>query len=579
LSKIKEAQNAFADSGGVDVSSKSIAKADSSDTTASIDTEQLNGDDRESKDGFYESASSGFDSMFSLSAIEHALENARDNIFVADYVTKMFTYNSIDNVYKDNKDEKKSLTGIEFSEANNVLYGAEVEYVIFGKSSASDNVKSAKNMILIIRIVANTGYAVTSSQVDIVTRPIALGIQVASGGIIPYKVPELLMETAIAVAESYIDLGMMMDGKSVAVIKSDDTWVLSPKGLMNISKDLIKDASTKIIKKTENYVVSSVTDLVNNAGSYVEIKTEDLVTEMKNTIDGKVESALAGLGNTITCAVNGEINKITTNVTTGAETSANAIIDQVIAKGKSYITSLYGDKNECVQNILNKALEVIEVKLRTKYSSMIDEAVNAVNSASEDAISKINKVSEDIQEEINTIVQEKTGGIAETITSNVNKMVDDYTKLINSTISEKGEAFADDVIDKTNSFIDKTFDSIPTEVDVGTTSVSSSTGLASMLKFSYLDYLRVFLFMKLAGDGGDGGPVIERIGDLIEINMAAQDGYSGYKISNSYTYIQFRATAVYKPTFISQEKLVRKIQEGASVIERYTVNYSSILGY
>ena len=196
-------------------------------------------------------------------------KSIRDNAYAITYIMGMFSYDtftneglwklqSLDNrkknigllnykVYYDDDDIKeqwasedldfrmnKSLTNKMICRENNAAWEAEVEYILYGKSKCSDNVRAAYTSILFLRMVVNTISAFvlffptnpedpTSALLD----SIASLISTACLGIIPPPVWKALLVVILALAESGIDLARLAAGFPLPIYKkSRENWYL-----------------------------------------------------------------------------------------------------------------------------------------------------------------------------------------------------------------------------------------------------------------------------------------------------------------------------------------------------------------
>ena len=104
-----------------------------------------------------------------------------------------------------------------------------------------------------------------------------------------------------------------------------------------------------------------------------------------------------------------------------------------------------------------------------------------------------------------------------------------------------------------------------------------NTGIASLLSFSYSDYLRLFLMIGLyTNEEG----IILRTADVIQANMAIQPGNDdGYRLSNSAAYVELSATIQVKPTLLALPLFADIEGNPSAQTNWYTIQYYDIKGY
>lgn len=201
------------------------------------------------------------------SLVNMEFSGMRDSLYATEYVMDMFSYATYENeglynLYKDNnngnapkttdayntvRDEWKTdditkkynqtLTNKKINAENNVLYGAEAEYILYGKTN-SENLKSAYGDIFTIRFLLNTlsgflnfwtaGKNITATTIDAV----ALGISGATCGVVPVPVIKVVAIMLLTAFETAKDLDRLQNGFPVELYKKDDTqWNFTLTGL------------------------------------------------------------------------------------------------------------------------------------------------------------------------------------------------------------------------------------------------------------------------------------------------------------------------------------------------------------
>ena len=135
----------------------------------------------------------------------------------------------------------KSLTNKMINKGNNVAYGAEVEYILYGGRDGkgnADNVKSVYSNIYEIRYAMNlvSGFAnfwsPTKNSTAAAIEAVARAIQLATSGIIPASVTKVVVIPILTAFETSKDLDRLEAGFPVELYKSSgsDWWIKVPDG-------------------------------------------------------------------------------------------------------------------------------------------------------------------------------------------------------------------------------------------------------------------------------------------------------------------------------------------------------------
>lgn len=112
----------------------------------------------------------------------------------------------------------------------------EMEYLISGKSTDQDNLKSVVYKLLAIRFALNYSYLLSSGEKQAEAYALAAAISNV-GSVVPGVIEgvKLLLLAAWAYGEAIVDLRSLLSGKKVPLIKTDATWQLSLSNLGSLS--------------------------------------------------------------------------------------------------------------------------------------------------------------------------------------------------------------------------------------------------------------------------------------------------------------------------------------------------------
>lgn len=112
----------------------------------------------------------------------------------------------------------------------------EVEYLIGGKSSDIENLKSVVNQILFLREVSNFLYLTSNADKVEEAGIIALTIAGVSANPVIIEAVKTGIIAAWALAESVLDVRALLQGKKIALLKSDSTWTLEISHIGNVAE-------------------------------------------------------------------------------------------------------------------------------------------------------------------------------------------------------------------------------------------------------------------------------------------------------------------------------------------------------
>lgn len=266
-SQYKTSKNEIANNTSVGLPSKSI------DT---VENEVQGFDEGQSKkDVTMGTASDNLQNMFA--ALGDKLKGARDDFYTLDYVMHMFTHDvtakeamydiarengkdvaTLEKTIASQKDSdiisqfedtkitnsyNHTMTNKLLSTENNYSYGNEIEYIIFGKTNASNKAKSW-GTIYAIRFALNSVYCFKEFYKDKTISLTAASISAATCGVVPVTLVKIAILLALVATESLNDLAMMKTGMPVALFKSKESWVCSLEGIIdNVKDDLSKGES------------------------------------------------------------------------------------------------------------------------------------------------------------------------------------------------------------------------------------------------------------------------------------------------------------------------------------------------
>ncbi len=521
------------------------------------------GDDAASK------SSSALSSLFSegfLSAIKKMGTDLRDNLYVADYVISMFSYDTVESEFKNkNKNAQLnllSLTKESINEKNNYAYGKEVEYVIYGGSNTSNTAK-AYGTIYGIRFGFNLIYAFMDSSIRDTAFAVATPISAATLGVIPVPLIQSVIIIAIACCESGLDLASIRDGNAVPLFKNQNTWKTSVKGIITTAKSAVGSA----LKETASTVIDGGMEMLN---TYLDKTDEELNAIISEKGDDIISSVSSAYDTIVTNNANIAIQKLTTLCNNAIEESyldiemtTEEIEQKVIAELDNWIKSEGQNSNKSDLAYIAKKEAVNIIK-----SQHVGKVLSVIKSSKEQAKSSVQSVANDISSVLDAVRKD----LVEKTILNASSAISSYKSEMIKKIGSSMQEGADSLKNTLNTQLDGIFGN-SSSATAGSNDVS---GISSLLEFSYSDYLRLFLIIGMySGQQG----ILLRTADVIQANISHVTGNSSYRLSNSAIYVEVSATVLVKPILVGLPIFAEMTDNAATNTKWYTINYNAIKGY
>jgi len=162
--------------------------------------------------------------------LDYNIEELQADLWVVEYI-----FNNFSHYYESYVEDGSRLTysGLRISSENNVAYGAETEYIIYGltglwggtvKIDEESNVQNAIYQMFNYRFMSNAVYAFSSSTVKAMAYPYAMKLSEISDKKLSYESAENMFVLLLAMQESLIDMIHIENGETVAMVKNADTW-------------------------------------------------------------------------------------------------------------------------------------------------------------------------------------------------------------------------------------------------------------------------------------------------------------------------------------------------------------------
>ncbi len=556
------------DSGSISTSNSITAtysKGSGTTSSASIDTGE----------NAVSSASTGLDGMFKnlTSALLNLGTDLRDKLYVSDYILSMFSYDTIENENKiENENRAKNggtskekelmtLTLTPIDAEHNYAYGREVEYIIYGGSN-SENLTKTYGSIFAIRLAFNLIYAFMSSEVRDTALALATPISAATLGIIPVPLIQAIIIIGAACCESGLDLQELKEGEKIPLFKSKDSWRTSIGGLVGMAEEKAKEVLKEVAGEAVDLGAQKLGELLDKTDE----ELEQMISNGEDEISGYVGEAYDDL---IKRHAETAIQKLSTLVN-------NAIEQQMIEPNTDmveYVSSglddwlaqekAAGDPSSIEITIKEEAVKIIK-------DSFIQPYIEAVKNVGNDASATVDQYGTTILSKIDEIKGQILGKI-----NQAGGKIQEYR----GKMMEKVRNSMKDGAESLKNTINEELDGIMGGGSSASGAISgdaNDTGVASLLSFSYSDYLRLFLMIGLYSD--EEG-VLLRTADTIRSNMILATGDDKYDLKNSAVYVKATATVQVKPTLLALPLFADVENNPKDDTGWYTLTLEDVRGY
>ena len=543
--------------------------------------------------------------MFSYSTYEAEIAVANDN--EASPFASWYEWSADENKYKLKSDfstdysnssqmlkDARTLTKVSINPNANYLYGQEVEYIIYGDGG----VAKSYGTIYMLRFALNTVYAFTDAQIGNITTAAATAL-FGTPPLTPLiPVAKIAMTIGLALAESAYDLYQLKCGDEIPLMKNNNTWVMKPSSAAKaVAGEIIEyavveaiDQGVKVLNDALEMTDEELQKLINEGGDAFEnlegAATENTIKEIKNYGNQAVQ----------------EIVNICNNVT------SEAMEHEGYQKGQT-------------SEKISAAIQKLDAWLATQGSSTSDVVYLAKKTAVDylkqnngeaigelfDAIDNVSGVQSN--EDLADLINRKLGDIQ----TAVDKKIDDLSEQAGNALSEFKNSAMQKLKDAAAQGAESLRNSLKEQIGAAFgTSSSKGTGtnnvVSSLLSWQYSDYLQLFL---LIGIVASPESILLRTADVIELNMQQIDGNLGYievttekevsrlwglikytetettkqanaaafKLSNSYTYLNVKATIEVKPMMLTLPLLGDTVKSQLTGTNWYQITYEGTMGY
>ncbi len=482
------------------------------------------------------------------------LAKGRDKLYLSEYATQMFSYYTVDKPGDGGEPAvKKMLSGYPLTADNNAMYKAEVEYILWGNPSGTEDVKYTLTTIFGIRFLLNSLYAFTG---DPEIRQFTLALATSIAGWTGFGVPlvQSVLIIGFALAETSLDMKALVDGKSVPIYKSTSTWQIKPTAM---GKQMIGQAINDAGSAAKNFLYDKLDELTdatkeafrNRLSEFASETAENLASVAAAAVLTPVQERLIGM----------------VNVVTADRDKISGDIRRAIQELKGSIAS---EPDSIAKEMKLAAADYFESRLTGRIVSAIQGVQNTELS------------NDEITKQIVTELEACRNALRTALLGKAKQLVEAECQAVNQALDSGNEA----IQEKTS----EAFDRMLMRIDCGVSFADTSsvqvdggkgrTSGAAALTMNYKEYLWLFIAVKSIQSEED---MLRRIGTLIEANLASSNtAPSGnFRIQNAFTFIELDAKADLSTTFFAMPV---PVSGGGSVTlgqDQYAIGYRGVLGY
>lgn len=327
-------------------------------------------------------------------------------------------------------------------EGNDEFY-SQMEYILFGNQKLKSNVSSVENSIFAIRLLLNSIYAYTNSDLNREATLVASAIAGWTGFGVPILRTVIL--GIMSISESAIDVNTINKNEYVEAYKNKSTWQVSIGGLSNLANKGLKEI-------TSNTIDNIYDDIEKYSNQGVEYLNNKLNEFTKQTIDGVAQTIISEMINPIQSIIANNINSPIEDLKSQINESFNSIENNILLSSDTMKNIKLDVFNYIKGNIISKLNDINEVNFESFFKDLVGK--------------------------VEVMITKKT----DSITNSFNSKIHNY-------ISEKK---MDSKI-KINSIIDQYI------ADIGGREINSK-GSNSGLSFNYKDYLTLVSFFRINTD-------------------------------------------------------------------------------
>ena len=527
-----------------------------------------------------------------LEKIANIASAGRDKLYLLEYMRNMFSCytTNIDpesgEEYEDEAKFEKTLSGITISEENNLYYGSECEFILWG-GTPSGAVTKTKVSIFAIRFMLNSIYAFTAPDIQSLTFQWATAI----AGWTAFGVPivQTVLTLALAMAESAYDLSQLCLGKSVPIYKSSTTWAMSPQGMVNIARE----EGQRLIQEAAETAGDALNSAVTNIFDKIENTASDSISDISTQVNGYLSEAISNVSDQIINATVTPFFNSVKSVLTQIDTTWSK--EKICEKLKGSLDDLRIQMDESSSDIYAQckiaAINTLYEKVDEIADTIYEKTFGNADFRTTDILDSINTLFnntasgyvEIIRSEITTKISELSEDLQNEVKSHLNSAEENVKEKLKDSITK----FTDGISEKYTSTVDHVAEGMPDSNTVGDVSNSKS----ATISLNYKEYLYAFMAVGIIANDEN---MIARTGYLMQVNLSQKMENAGlpdydksaFDMTKMCTMVQIQSEAEVDSVFLGMYKKVTvdgeetyELDYEADGNSTNTVSYNGFMGY
>ncbi|MBD5143039.1 MAG: hypothetical protein HDT22_05430 [Ruminococcus sp.] len=536
-----------------------------------------------------------------LKAIAEIGDKIKDNIYLEEYFTEMFTCltdkklgaGELQLINGYSNDSKKA----KFINPSNDWYGAEMEYILWGDSSIENNLNTTATTIFLLRFAINAVYAFTAA--DIQSMATAAAELLVGWTVVLVPVVQVCITLAIALAESAIDLEMLKNGEDVPIIKDSSTFMCSPTGIVNSVADTVIDkATTKISDYVSNKIDETIDGIENAATTEIKDCVDKIDEALQSYVDQQANSITSAISSQFTTPLVTSITPILSRINETTDTAfsnADAVTNEIIETTWKEIENNISNMNEgIIKKYASDALE----NAKSDKDELIEKIANEIKNAQQNATlpspdSIKNVINDKVKAWVDTIINPVKTELSEMKESMKNEIIDNHGGELATNLKSYMHEQIDNVGQELSGVAKDTIKDAASQVAENTIS-TKSTSVAAKVTMNYKEYCKLFMFIGLVSSDNQS-KMLQRAAVLMQLNVnyavkggetVEAIGNTDFHMNNAYTLFYISANMKMGTLFPWAVKLddngteVETSLDFSNLGTNYVnLKYSSIAGY
>lgn len=518
-------------------------------------------------------------------------KNIGDSIYITEYINQMFSCYTTSMDGKGHRDnDEKMMSGYYFydsanNKANVEWYGAEQEYILYGKDSPEANLACAGAAIFGVRFVLNLIYSYTDSEIN----TFAMSVATASAGLFPFAVPlvKTVIHIGLSIAESAYDLMQLKKGADVPIYKTPSTWVCKGSNIVReIASDAIESVTNTVVDVAADKLSKVFEEGVEKINDFQKDKFEEfneLLNEEKEELKKQAESDLilplqTALQQCIISYCDLGEEDLKSKLEEAMTQACNSTIVNLGLGGNS-------DDESDDDNIL-KAAEIEAIKfIQSKISKYADEIAvhikDYIGAATGIKLSEFDEGSKtgdygNFAQMMKTLFNDSIDKISESVENLNNKISEKLNSALNDLVAKEKKGIKVGA-DKIKESISEACNNLRGQGHLNTniSTKAGKTKTSSIIGMSYQDYLTIFTLVSVISGANNQ---LERAAKLMTGNIRKVSGKSDYDLNKACTVLKAESSASVKTVFFGAVFEDGKFNFSTNP-GKYCFTYDSYLGY